>query len=46
MVRLIVTVALLFVVYIIGYIVGRKEVVDDIKQMTEELRDGKDNIQL
>ena len=39
MVRLIFTVALLFIVYFIGYAMGRKDVVDDIRQMTKELKD-------
>ena len=33
------TVALLFIVYFIGYVMGRKDVVDDIRQMTKELKD-------
>lgn len=37
--QLILTVAVLFVVYFIGYIIGRKEVIDDIKEMTKELKE-------
>lgn len=39
MVQLALTVALLFVVYFIGYAIGRKEVLDEIKRMTKELKE-------
>lgn len=39
MIHLVFTVALLFIVYFIGYAMGRKDVVDDIRQITKELKD-------
>ena len=39
MTQLVFTVALIFIVYFIGYAMGRKDVVDDIRQMTKELKD-------
>ena len=39
MTQLVLTLVLIFIVYLIGYAVGRKEIVDDIKQMTNELND-------
>ena len=39
MTQIILTLALIFIVYFIGYVMGRKDVVDDIRQMTKELKD-------
>lgn len=39
MTQLVLTLVLIFIVYLIGYAVGRKEIVDDIKQITNELND-------
>lgn len=39
MTQLVFTVALIFIVYFIGYAMGRKDVVDDIRQITKELSD-------
>lgn len=36
MAQLILTIALLFVVYYIGYAIGRKEIVDEVKRMIDE----------
>ena len=38
MTQLVLTIALIFIVYFIGYIVGRNEVVKDIRRMTRELK--------
>ena len=38
MTQLVLTIALIFIVYFIGYIVGRNEVVKDIRRMTKELK--------
>lgn len=37
--HIVMTLALIFVVYLIGYAVGRKEIVDDINQITNELKE-------
>ena len=37
--RLVITILLIAIVYFIGYAMGRKDIVDDIKQMTKELED-------
>ncbi len=37
--QLVLTVILIFVVYFIGYAMGRKDIVDDIKEMTRELQE-------
>lgn len=37
--HLIMTVILIFVVYFIGYAMGRKDIVDDIKEITRELKE-------
>ena len=39
MTQIVLTLALIFIVYFIGYAIGRKDVVDDIRQMTKELKD-------
>jgi len=39
MTQLVLTLALIFIVYFIGYAMGRKDVVDDIRQITKELKD-------
>ena len=39
MAQIVLTLALIFIVYFIGYAMGRKDVVDDIRQMTKELKD-------
>lgn len=39
MTQLVLTIALIFIVYFIGYAMGRKDVIDDIRQMTKELKD-------
>ena len=39
MTHLILTLGLIFVVYFIGYAMGRKDVVDDIREMTKELKE-------
>ena len=39
MTQLVLTLVLIFIVYLIGYAVGRKEIVDDIKQITSELKE-------
>ncbi len=39
MTQLVLTLALIFIVYFIGYAMGRKDVVADIRQMTKELKD-------
>ena len=43
MTHLVLTIALIFIVYFIGYAVGRKDVVDNIKQMTKELKEREQN---
>ena len=35
--QIVFTLALIFIVYFIGYAMGRKDVVDDIRQITKEL---------
>lgn len=37
--HIVMTLALIFIVYLIGYAVGRKDIVNDIKQISEELKD-------
>jgi len=37
MMQLIFTVALLFTVYFIGYAMGRKDIMEDIKQIAKEI---------
>lgn len=37
--QLAMTIVLLFVVYFIGYAMGRKDIVDDIKEITRELKE-------
>lgn len=39
MTEVILAVSLFFIVYFIGYAMGRKDVIDDIRQMTKELKD-------
>jgi hypothetical protein len=39
MTQIVLTLSLIFVVYFIGYAIGRKDVVDNIRQMTKELED-------
>jgi len=36
--QLIITLALLFLIYFVGYFVGRASVISEIKDMTEELK--------
>lgn len=39
MTHLVLTLALIFVVYMIGYAMGRRDIVRDIKEMTKELKE-------
>ena len=39
MAQLALTLALIFVVYFLGYYMGRKAVVDEVRRMTKELED-------
>ena len=39
MIKMAISLGLIFVVYFIGYAVGRKDVVDDIREMTKELKE-------
>lgn len=39
MTQIVLTLALIFIVYFIGYIVGRNDVVKDIRRITKELED-------
>lgn len=39
MTQLALTIALIFIVYFIGYIMGRNDVVKDIRRMTKELKE-------
>lgn len=41
MTQLVFVAALLFVVYFIGYAMGRKDIVNDIREMTKELKERK-----
>lgn len=42
MTHLVLTLVLIFVVYIIGYAMGRRDVVDDIREITKELKEMND----
>ena len=39
MAHLVLTLVLIFVVYIIGYAMGRRDIVNDIREMTKELKE-------
>lgn len=39
MTQIVLTLALIFIVYFIGYYMGRKAVVDEVRRMTKELKE-------